>query len=74
MVLFEWIARSCSLSNENSFAWLPFALFGLKNNNLWDSSDCFPHHRTKHGWLFMACVHYVVQAKLQLENPTFLVN
>jgi len=34
--------------------------------------DCFRHHRTKHGRVFTACAN-VVQAMLQLENPSFLV-
>ena len=35
--------------------------------------DCFRHHRTKHGRVFMACAN-VVQAMIQLENPTFKVH
>ena len=35
--------------------------------------DCFHHHRTKHGRVFTAVAN-IIQAKLQLENPTFQVN
>ena len=35
--------------------------------------DCFRHHRTMHGRVFTAVAN-IVQAKLQLENPTFQVN
>lgn len=35
--------------------------------------NCFRHHRTKHGRVFTAVAN-IVQAKLQLENPTFQVH
>ena len=35
--------------------------------------DCFRHHRTKHGQVLTACAN-IVQAIIQLENPTFQVN
>jgi len=34
---------------------------------------CFRHHRTKHGRVFTAVAN-IVQAKLQLDNPTFQVH
>ena len=36
-------------------------------------SQCFRHHRTKHGRVFTAVAN-IVQAKIQLENPPFQVD